>query len=161
MPGRYFDEWQPGQRITHQPSRTVTETDNLLFSTMTHNMQPLHLDAEIARASEFGQILVNSCFTFSLAVGLSIADTTVGTLIANLSFDKVVTPKPTFIGDTLTCHTEVMEKRDSRSRPGAGIVVFQHKLTNQRGEVVLSCLRSALLKPRLAHEQPPTGEHPK
>jgi acyl dehydratase len=146
MPGRYFDEWQPGQRITHQPSRTVTETDNLLFSAMTHNMQPLHLDAETARASEFGQILVNSCFTFSLAVGLSIADTTVGTLIANLGFDQVVTPKPTFIGDTLTCHTEITEKRPSKSRPGAGIVVFRHELTNQRGEVVLSCLRSVLVK---------------
>ena len=146
MPGRYFDEWQPGDRLTHQPSRTVTETDNLLFSAMTHNMQPLHLDAEAARASEFGQILVNSCFTFSLAVGLSITDTTVGTLIANLGFDKVVTPKPTFIGDTLTCHTEVVEKRESKSRPGAGIVVFRHELTNQRGEVVLSCLRSVLMK---------------
>ncbi len=146
MPGRYFDEWQPGQRITHQPSRTVTETDNLLFSAMTHNLQPLHLDAETAKASEFGQILVNSCFTFSLAVGLSIADTTVGTLIANLGFDKIVTPKPTFIGDTLTCHTEVVEKRASKSRPGAGIVVFRHELTNQRGEVVLSCLRSVLMK---------------
>ena len=148
MPGRFFDEWQVGQRITHQPSRTVTETDNLLFSAMTHNMQPLHLDAEAAKASEFGQILVNSCFTFSLAVGLSIADTTVGTLIANLGFDKVVTPKPTFLGDTLTCHTEVVETRPSKSRPGAGIVVFRHELTNQRGEVVLSMLRTVLMKGR-------------
>jgi|SRR5579863_1311612 len=154
MAGRYFDEWQPGQRITHQPSRTVTETDNLLFSAMTHNMQPLHLDAETAKASEFGRILVNSCFTFSLAVGLSVGDTTVGTLVANLGFDKVVTPKPTFIGDTLTCHSEVTEKRESQSRPGAGIVVFRHELTNQRGEVVLSCLRSALLKRRAASERP-------
>lgn len=146
MPGRYFDEWTVGDQITHQPSRTVTETDNLMFSAMTHNMQPLHLDAEMAKASEFGQILVNSCFTFSLAVGLSIADTTVGTLVANLGFDKVVTPKPTFIGDTLTCRTEVVELRESRSRPGQGIVTFQHELTNQRGEVALSCLRSVLMK---------------
>ena len=146
MPGRFFDEWSVGDRITHQPSRTVTETDNLLFSAMTHNMQPLHLDAEAARASEFGQILVNSTFTFSLAVGLSIADTTVGTLVANLGFDKVVTPKPVFIGDTLTCHSEVVEKRESKSRPGQGIVVFRHEMTNQRGEVVLSLLRSTLLK---------------
>jgi acyl dehydratase len=146
MPGRFFDEWTQGQRITHQPSRTVTETDNLLFSAMTHNMQPLHLDAETAKASEFGQILVNSTFTFALAVGLSISDTTVGTLVANLGFDKVVTPKPTFIGDTLTCHSEVVELRELKSRPGAGIVTFKHELTNQRGEVVLSCLRSALLK---------------
>lgn len=146
MPGRFFEEWQVGDRVVHQPSRTVTETDNLLFSTMTHNVQPLHLDAEAARASEFGQILVNSTFTFSLAVGLSIADTTLGTLVANLGFDKVVTPKPTFIGDTLTCHSEVVELRDSKSRPQQGIAVFRHELTNQRGEVVLSCLRSVLLK---------------
>jgi acyl dehydratase len=146
VPGRFFDEWTVGDRITHQPSRTVTETDNLMFSAMTHNMQPLHLDAEFAKKSEFGQILVNSTFTFSLAVGLSIADTTVGTLVANLGFDKVVTPKPTFIGDTLTCTSEVMEMRESKSRPTQGIVVFKHELTNQRGEVALSCLRSVLLK---------------
>jgi acyl dehydratase len=146
MPGKFYDEWQVGDRITHQPSRTVTETDNLLFTAMTHNMQPLHLDAEAAKASEFGKILVNSTFTFSLAVGLSIADTTVGTLIANLGFDKVVTPKPTFIGDTLTCSTEVVEMRESKSRPEVGILTFRHELTNQRGEVVLSCTRTVMLK---------------
>lgn len=146
MAGKYFDQLEIGDRLTHQPSRTVTETDNLLFSAMTHNVQPLHLDAEFAKASEFGRILVNSTFTFSLAVGLSIADTTLGTLVANLGYDKVVTPKPTFIGDTLTCHSEVVEKRPSKSRPGQGIVVFRHELTNQRGEVVLSLLRTVLLK---------------
>jgi acyl dehydratase len=151
MPGKFFDEWTVGDRIVHQPSRTVTETDNLMFSAMTHNMQPLHLDLEYAKASEFGQILVNSCFTFSLAVGLSIADTTVGTLVANLGFDKVVTPKPTFIGDTLTCATEVVEMRESKSRPDQGILTFKHELTNQRGEVALSCLRTVLLKKK------PTG----
>lgn len=148
MAGRFFDEWQVGDRVTHQPSRTVTETDNLLFSTMTHNIQPLHLDAEAARASEFGRILVNSTFTFSLAVGLSIADTTLGTLVANLGFDKVVTPRPTFIGDTLTCSSEVVELRESRSRPEQGIVVFRHEMTNQRGEQVLSMLRTVLLHRR-------------
>jgi acyl dehydratase len=148
MAGRCYDLWTVGDSITHQPSRTVTETDNLLFSAMTHNMQPLHLDAETAKASEFGQILVNSTFTFSLAVGLSIADTTVGTLIANLGFNNVITPKPTFIGDTLTCRSEVLEKRVSKSRPSAGIVVFKHELSNQRGEVALSCLRTVLLKKR-------------
>ena len=117
-----------------------------MFSAMTHNMQPLHLDVETAKASEFGQILVNSTFTFSLAVGLSIADTTVGTLVANLGFDKVVTPKPTFIGDTLTCSSEVVEMRESKSRPTQGIVVFKHELTNQRGETALSMLRTVLLK---------------
>ncbi len=148
MPGKYYDEWTVGDKIVHQPSRTVTETDNLMFSAMTHNMQPLHLDAEYARASEFGQILVNSTFTFSLAVGLSIADTTVGTLIANLGFDKIVTSKPTFIGDTLTCTTEIMELRESKSRPDCGIVIFRHALTNQRGEEVLSALRTVLMKKR-------------
>ncbi|SFF78684.1 Acyl dehydratase [Novosphingobium sp. CF614] len=146
MPGKYFDEWQLGDRIVHQLSRTVTETDNLMFSAMTHNMQPLHLDAEFARQSEFGRILVNSTFTFSLAVGLSVGDTTVGTLVANLGFDKVVTPAPTFIGDTLTCASEVVEMRESKSRPGQGLVVFRHELTNQRGEVALTMLRSVLLR---------------
>ena len=146
MPGRFFEDWTIGTRITHQPSRTVTETDNLLFSAMTHNLQPLHLDAETARASEFGQSLVNSTFTFALCVGLSVGDTTVGTLVANLGFDKVVTPRPTFIGDTLTCHSEVIELRDSKSRPEAGLVVFRHALTNQRGDEVLSCTRTALIR---------------
>ncbi|KUR74493.1 MaoC family dehydratase [Novosphingobium sp. FSW06-99] len=146
MPGRHFEDWTIGTRITHQPSRTVTETDNLLFSAMTHNLQPLHLDAETARASEFGQMLVNSTFTFALCVGLSVSDTTVGTLVANLGFDKVVTPKPTFIGDTLTCHSEVIDTRPSKSRPEAGVVTFRHWLTNQRGEEVLSCTRTALIR---------------
>lgn len=145
MPGRYFGEWKEGDRITHQPSRTVTETDNLLFSTLTHNNQPLHLDAEAASKSEFGQILVNSTFTFSLAVGLSVADTTVGTLIGNLGFEQVTTPNPVFIGDTLTCHTEVAGTRPSRSRPGSGIITFRHEMTNQRGETVLICVRKALI----------------
>ena len=146
MAGRTFDQWIVGDRLSHQPSRTVTETDNLLLSAMTHNPQPLHLDAEAARASEFGQILVNSTFTFALCVGLSVGDTTLGTLIANLGFDKVATPAPVFIGDTLTCHSEVTELRASKSRPGAGIVTFRHWLTNQRGQEVLSCLRHALIR---------------
>lgn len=148
MAGRYYDEWTIGDRIVHQPSRTVTETDNLMFSAMTHNMQPLHLDAEFAKKSEFGRILVNSTFTFSLAVGLSISDTTLGTLVANLGFDKVVTPAPTFIGDTLTCSSEVVEMRASKSRPTQGIVVFRHEMTNQRGEIALSMLRTVLLEKR-------------
>jgi len=146
MAGRYFDEWQIGDRIVHDLRRTVTETDNLLFSTMTHNPQPLHLDAEAARASEFGQILVNGTFTFALMVGVSVGDTTLGTLIANLGYDKVVMPKPVFIGDTLRGETEVMELRPSKSRPGTGIVTFRHVMLNQRDEEVCSCLRMALLK---------------
>ncbi len=146
MAGRFYDGWQVGDRLTHNIRRTVTETDNLLFSTMTHNPQPLHLDAEAARASEFGQILVNGTFTFALMVGLSVGDTTLGTLVANLGYDKLVHPKPVFIGDTLRAETEVVELRESKSRPDAGLVTFRHVLLNQRGETVCQCLRIALLK---------------
>jgi acyl dehydratase len=145
MAGKYFDQWAVGDKLDHAIRRTVTETDNLLFSTMTHNPQPLHLDAEAAKQSEHGQILVNSTFTFSLLVGLSVGDTTLGTLVANLGFDKVVTPNPVFIGDTLRAQSEVIALRPSKSRPGQGIVTFRHEALNQRDEVVCSCERSALL----------------
>jgi acyl dehydratase len=145
MAGRYFDAWVIGDHIVHEIRRTVTETDNLLFSTMTHNPQPLHIDAEAAKASEFGQILVNGTFTFALMVGLSVGDTTLGTLVANLGYDKLVHPKPVFIGDTMRADTEVTDLKDSRSRPDAGIVTFTHRLINQRDEIVCQCLRSALL----------------
>ena len=144
--GRFFDAWSIGDRIDHAIRRTVTETDNLLFSTMTHNPQPLHIDAEAAKASEFGQILVNGTFTFALMVGLSVGDTTLGTLVANLGYDKLVMPKPVFIGDTMRATSEVVELRESRSRPDAGIVTFSHRLINQRDEVVCQCLRTALLR---------------
>ena len=146
MTGRHYDEWQVGDRIEHPIRRTVTETDNLLFSTLTHNPQPLHIDAEAAKASEFGQILVNGTFTFSLMIGLSVAETTLGTLVANLGYDKLVMPKPVFLGDTLRVESEVVELRPSKSRPGSGIVTFEHRALNQRDEVVCSCLRMALLK---------------
>jgi len=148
MTGRYFDEWRVGDRIEHPIRRTVTETDNLLFSTMTHNPQPLHIDAEAARASEFGQILVNGTFTFSLMIGLSVGETTLGTLVANLGYDRLVMPAPVFIGDTMRAFSEVMELRDSRSRPTAGLVTFRHDLFNQRDELVCQCLRTALLQKR-------------
>jgi len=146
MAGRFYDDWTVGDMIVHEIRRTVTETDNLLFTVMTHNPQPLHLDAEAARASEFGQILVNGTFTFALMVGLSVGDTTLGTLVANLGYDKLVMPKPVFIGDTLRAETEVHALKDSRSRPDAGIVTFAHRLHNQRDEIVCQCLRSALIK---------------
>jgi acyl dehydratase len=146
MAGRYFDEWQVGDRIEHPIRRTVTETDNLLFSTLTHNPQPLHIDAEAAKASEFGQILVNGTFTFSLMIGVSVAETTLGTLLANLGYDKLIMPKPVFLGDTIRVQTEVVATRPSKSRPGAGIVTFEHRAINQQGEIVCSCLRIALLK---------------
>jgi acyl dehydratase len=148
MAGRFFDEWTVGDSITHEIRRTVTETDNLLFTTMTHNPQPLHLDAEAAKASEFGQILVNGTFTFALMVGLSVGDTTLGTLVANLGYDKLIMPKPVFIGDTMYATSAVIALRESKSRPDAGIVTFQHQLINQRDEVVCQCERSALLNKR-------------
>ena len=150
MSGRYFDEWQVGDRIEHPIRRTVTETDNLLFSTMTHNPQPLHIDAEAARASEFGQILVNGTFTFALMIGLSVGETTLGTLVANLGYDKLVMPKPVFIGDTMRATSDIVELRDSKSRRDAGLVTFRHELLNQRNEIVCQCLRTALLKRRPA-----------
>ena len=152
MAGRFFEDWQVGDRLSHEISRTVTETDNLLFSVMTHNPQPLHIDVEAAKASEFGQILVNGTFTFALMVGLSVGDTTLGTLVANLGYDKLVMPKPVFIGDTMRASSEVTELKASASRPAAGIITYRHELTNQRGEVVCSCLRTALIKRRSAPE---------
>lgn len=148
MAGRLFEDWAVGDRVVHEIRRTVTETDNLIFTTMTHNPQPLHLDVEAAKASEFGQLLVVGTFTFSLMVGLSVGDTTLGTLVANLGYDKLVMPKPVFIGDTMCAETEVVGLRESRSRPTAGIVTFRHELFNQRGGMVCQCLRAALVHRR-------------
>ncbi len=150
MTGRWFDEWVVGDRIEHPIRRTVTETDNLLMTALTHNPQPLHLDAEYAGASEFGRIVVNGTFTFALMVGLSVAETTLGTLVANLGYTDVVMPKPVFVGDTLHVTTAVVETRPSKSRPRAGVVTFRHEAINQRGEVVCSCLRMALMAARPA-----------
>jgi acyl dehydratase len=146
MAGRYFEEWTVGDRIVHEIRRTVTETDNLLFTTLSHNPQPLHLDADYAARTEFGRIVVNGTFTFALTIGLSVGDTTLGTLVANLGYDKVTMPKPVFIGDTLRVETDVTELRRSNSRPDAGIVTFRHITLNQRGEIVCQCLRTAMLK---------------
>jgi acyl dehydratase len=145
MAGKFFDQWRVGETVVHEIRRTVTETDNVLFSTMTHNPQPLHIDAEAARASEFGQILVNGTFTFALMIGLSVGDTTMGTLIANLGYDKLLHPKPVFIGDTMRAETDVASLKASKSRRGAGIVTFAHRLVNQRDEIVCQCLRMALI----------------
>ncbi len=145
MAGRYFDEWKVGDRIQHAITRTVTETDNILITTLTHNPQPLHLDREAAHQTEFGHRLVNSIFTFGLMVGVSVADTTLGTLVANLGYDKLVFPHPVFIGDTLRSETECIALRESKSRPNAGIVTWAHRSFNQRGDVVCECTRTALL----------------
>jgi acyl dehydratase len=145
MAGRYFDEWQVGDIIAHSITRTVTETDNVLVSALTHNPQPMHLDHELAAQSEFGRPLVNSIYTFGLMVGVSVADTTLGTLIANLGYDKLIFPSPVFVGDTLRSESECLEVRESKSRPNAGIVTWEHRSFNQRGELVCKCSRSALL----------------
>ena len=144
MAGLWFDELAVGQRFEHAIRRTVTETDNLLFTTLSHNPAQLHLDAEYMKDSEYGQVLVNSCFTLSLMVGVSVGDTTLGTAVANLGWDEVRFPKPVFVGDTLNIVTEVIDLRDSKSRPDAGIVTFRHEAYNQRGELVASCKRSGL-----------------
>ena len=146
MAGLYFEEFQPGQVFDHAIRRTVTETDNVLFSTMTHNPAPLHLDEEYCRNhSEFGQRIVNSCLTLSLMVGISVNDTTMGTTVANLGWDEVRFPGPLFHGDTIRVQTEVLETRDSRSRPENGIVIFEHRAYNQEDQLVGICKRSALM----------------
>ncbi len=145
MPGLYFEEFSVGQSFDHPIRRTVTETDNVLFTTMTHNPASLHLDAEYMKDTEFGEPLVNSCLTLGLMVGISVNDTTHGTTVANLGWDEVRFPKPVFHGDTLRIETEVLETRESRSRPDNGIVVFEHRAYNQRDELVGICKRSALM----------------
>ena len=145
MAGKYFEELEVGMTFEHQPSRTVTETDNLLFTTMTMNPQPLHLDAEFAATTQHGQILVNSIFTLGLVVGLSVGDTTLGTTLGNLGFDKTTFPNPVFVGDTITAKTVVVDKRESKSKPDRGIVTFEHQGINQRGEIVCSCTRGGMM----------------
>ena len=146
MAGLYFEEFTVGQVFKHQPGRTVTEADNVLFTTMTMNPQPLHLDAAFASQTEFGQRLVNSLLTLGIAVGISVGDTTLGTTVANLGFDKIEFPKPVFHGDTLYIETEIMDKRESRSRPDAGVVFFEHRATNQREELVARIHRAGLMR---------------
>lgn len=156
MSGKYFEELEVGMTFEHQPGRTVTETDNVLFTTMTLNPQPLHLDAEFAKASIHGQILVNSIFTLGLVVGLSVGDTTLGTTLGNLGFDKTTFPNPVFVGDTIYAKTVVIEKRPSRSKPDRGIITFEHQGINQRNELVCSCIRGAMMLRRPANSDPTT-----
>ena len=145
MAGLFFDDLQVGQVFQHAIRRTVTESDNVWFSCLTHNPAMLHLDEEYCRTeTEFGQRLVNSCFTLGLMVGISVNDTTLGTAVANLGWDEVRFPKPVFHGDTLHIETEVIELRASKSRPNAGIVTFMHRAYNQRNELVAHCKRSGL-----------------
>ncbi len=146
MAGLYFEEFHEGQEFEHEVGRTVTEMDNTLFSVMTMNPQPLHLDAAFAEGQEFGQRLVNSIFTLGLMIGMTVGDTTLGTTIGNLGMTEVRFPRPVFHGDTLYARTKVLSKRESRSRPSQGIVEFEHRAVNQRGEEVAYCKRSGLMK---------------
>lgn len=147
MPGLYYDEFRVGQVFEHAIRRTVTETDNVLFSAMTHNPAALHLDEEYCRTeTEFGARIVNSAFTFGLMVGISVGETTLGTTVANLGMDEVRFPKPLFHGDTVHVRSTVADLRQSRSRPDAGITIFVHEAFNQRDELVAVCKRSALMK---------------
>jgi acyl dehydratase len=144
--GLYFEQFAVGQSFEHPIRRTVTEADNMLFSVMTMNPQPLHIDAEFAAGTEFGQRLVNSIFTLGLMIGLTVGDTTLGTTLANLGMTDVRFPKPVFHGDTLRAVTSVVSLRASKSRADAGLLEFEHRAVNQRGETVAECRRTALMK---------------
>ncbi len=146
MPGRYFEEFAVGDVIAHEITRTVTEGDNILFSTMTMNPQPLHLDYEAAAASIHGRPLVNGMFTLSLLLGISVLEATLGTTEGNLGFQRVDFPVPVFYGDTIHAETEVLDVRTSRSRPAFGIVTFEHRAINQAGHIVVRARRSALMR---------------
>jgi acyl dehydratase len=146
MGGLFFDEFTIGRVFEHAIRRTVTEMDNTLFSCLTHNTQPLHIDHHFSAQTEWGKPLVNSLFTLGLMVGISVNDTTMGTTIGNLGMTDVKFPKPVFHGDTLRVVTEVVSRRDSKSRPDAGLVEFRHKAINQRDEVVAECIRQAFMR---------------
>ena len=150
--GLWFEEMELGAIYEHRPGRTITEADNTLFTTQTMNTQALHLDAAYSETTQFGQRLVNSMFTVSTLVGLSVAQLTQGTIVANLGFSEVSFPKPLFHGDTLYAETLISDKRESKSRPGEGIVTFTHTGRNQHGDVVALAVRKTLVRLR------PSGE---
>jgi acyl dehydratase len=145
MAGRWFEQFVEGEVIVHDTRRTVTETDNILFTTLSMNPAAIHLDHDYSSKTEFGKPLMNSVFTLGLVVGLSISDTTLGTTVGNLGFEDVKYPKPVFAGDTIRSETTILAKRESKSRPTQGIVTFLHRGINQRDEVVCECRRLALM----------------
>ena len=145
MAGLYFEEFEPGQVIEHTTRRTVTETNNVLFSTLTLNLAPLHLDAEYSKGTIYGQRLVNSLFILGLVAGITVPETTQGTTLGNLGFNEVKFPKPVFHGDTIRVRTEIVDKRVSKSRDDSGIVTFRHQGINQRDEVVCDAVRVGLM----------------
>jgi acyl dehydratase len=148
MPGLHYEEFTEGQVFEHALSRTVTEADNMTFSLMTLNPQPLHIDRHFAESTEWGQPLFNSLMTLGIMIGMSVSDTTLGTTIGNLGMTEVRFPKPVFHGDTLRSRTRVIAKRESRSRADAGLVEFEHECLNQRGEIVATCRRMAFMRKR-------------
>lgn len=152
MAGMYYEDFQVGEVIRHEVTRTVTETDNLLITALTMNVQPLHLDAEFSAKSMYGKQIVNSIFTLGLVTGIPVQDTTLGTTLGNLGFRDIEFPKPVFFGDTLRVETEALDKRVSNSRPETGIVGIEHRGYNQHGEVVCVVRRTALMKRRQTAE---------
>jgi acyl dehydratase len=145
MPGRWYEQFHEDEVIDHAIRRTVTESDNVSFTTMTMNPAAIHLDHDYASRTEFGKPLMNSVFTLGLVVGLSVGDTTLGTTVGNLGFEEVKFPKPVFPGDTIRAQTQVLSKRESKSRPTQGIVTFIHRGLNQRDEIICECRRLALM----------------
>jgi acyl dehydratase len=150
MAGLYYEDFEIGMEFKHALTRTVTEMDNILFSALTHNPQPLHLDAEFSKDTLFGKQLVNSIYTLGLVIGVSVGDTTLGTTVGNLGMTEVKFRHPVFHGDTITSMTRIKDKRESKSRPDVGIVTFEHIGTNQRGEEIAYCLRQGMMKKRPA-----------
>ncbi len=145
MAGLYFEEFSVGQEFAHEIRRTVTDMDNMLFSSLTYNPAAIHIDHDYASRTEFGKPLMNSIFTLGLVIGLSVQDTTLGTTIANLGMTDTTFPKPVFAGDTIRAVTKVLELRDSKSRPSQGIITFEHLGLNQRDEIICRTVRGALM----------------
>lgn len=148
MAGLWFEQFEEGQTFVHEIRRTVTDMDNILFSSLTYNPAAIHIDHEYAKATEFGKPLMNSIFTLGLVVGLSVQDTTLGTTVGNLGWEEVSFPKPVFSGDTIHAESTVVALRESKSRPTQGIVTFEHRGLNQRDELVCQCRRVALMMRR-------------
>ena len=157
MPGKYFEDLQAGQRFKHSLGRTITEMDNVLFSALTMNTQPLHINEDFAAQTQFGQRIVNGLFTLGLAVGLTVSELTEGTIVANLGYERVAHPNPVFHGDTLYMESEVLETRPSRSRPDCGIVRLKHTGRKQDGTVVIEFERTALFLRRPDGRNEPNG----
>ncbi len=148
MPGKYFDDLQVGDKIKHSIGRTITEADNVLFCALTMNTQPLHINEDFASKTQFGQRIVNGIFTMGLAVGITVPELTEGTIVANLGYENVKHPNPVFHGDTLYVETEVLEKRESSSKPDRGIVRLKHIGKKQDGTVVVEIERSVMFLKR-------------